>query len=256
MINLIRMDIYRMRKNKAFWICLILAMISAFVQTPFAWLMSWLGSLITEEPFAFENTALLSQIIGKPFPMFNAVLVMLSACSFFYADIANGYIKNIAGQMPKRGYTILSKFYAIIPYNLIFMLAAVICNIAGTMLFQKIAADEAVPDQIGYFILKFLLMQSMCCILLLATAALRSKSLGSVLSVLLGTGILFLAYLGIDSGLIRLFKLENFSISDYMPDQLMQSRSPEPMTAILSALVTTAIFLLLSIHIFDRKDVK
>ena len=142
MINLIRMDIYRMRKNKAFWICLILAMISAFVQTPFAWLMSWLGSLITEEPFAFENTALLSQIIGKPFPMFNAVLVMLSACSFFYADIANGYIKNIAGQMPKRGYTILSKFYAIIPYNLIFMLAAVICNIAGTMLFQKIAAER------------------------------------------------------------------------------------------------------------------
>ena len=35
MLNLIRMDLYRMRKNRTFWICLILAMLSAFVQTPF-----------------------------------------------------------------------------------------------------------------------------------------------------------------------------------------------------------------------------
>lgn len=256
MINLIRMDLYRINKNRAFWTCLILAMASAFIQTPLAWLLYRVGSMFSDEISAFPEKAMLSEIIADPFPLLNATLAMISACSFFYADVENGYIKNIAGQMPMRGYTVLSKFVAVIPHNIVFMLAALICNLIGTILFQKIDVDAGVLNQIGMFFLKLLLFQSLCAILLLVTSTLRSKSLGSVLSVLLGTGILFLAYMAIESGIEQLFNLENFSISKYMPDQLLRDTSPKPLTAILSALVTGAVFLILAVRIFDRRDVK
>ena len=256
MNNLIRMDLYRMRRNRAFWICLILAFVSALIQTPFAWLMVKLSGMLVEEALPFPDTALLSEIIAKPFPLFNTTLTMLSACAFFHADVESGYIKNIAGQVPKRGLTVLSKFIAVIPHNLLFMLTGVAGNLAGTVLFQRIEADAGVAEQIGIFFLRLLLLQGLCTVLLLATFTLRSKSLGSVLSVVLGTGMLFLVYLGIETGVKQLFGLEDFPMSDYMPDQMIRAAAPETVPAILSALITTGIFLLLAVRIFDRRDVK
>ena len=254
--NLLRMDLYRMRKGKAFWVCLILTLVTALAYTPLGRLIVFLASLISEEAGSMPATKNLSEIISDPFPMLNAMLIMLSACSFFYADVENGYIKNIAGQMPKKGYTILSKFLAIIPHNLLFMLVGVIGNLLGTVLFQKIVADAAVADSIRIFALKFLLLQAICCILLLVTSSLRSKSLGMVLAVLFGMGLLWLVYMGIDAGLAKLLPKLKFSLSDYMPDQLLREASPKTLRAVLVSAVTVGVFLPLSIRVFDKKDVK
>jgi hypothetical protein len=79
-----------------------------------------------------------------------------------------------------------------------------------------------------------------------------------VLAVMFGLGAMSLLYLAIDQGLNALFK--NFGgIAPYMPDNLFSSVSidePQTLRAILSAAITTAIFLPLSIRVFDRRDVK
>ncbi len=256
MINLIRMNLYRMTKNRTFWVCLILASVCALAQTPFAWILYKVGSMLSGETITFPDKAMLSEIIAKPFPLLNAMLAMLSVCAFFYADVESGYIKNIAGQMPQKGFSVLSKFIAVMPHNLLFMLAGVIGNLIGTVIFQRIVADADTLESVGVFFLRFLLFQSLCAVLLLVTFTLRSKSMGSVLAVLLGTGILMLAYIGIESGIEQLFGLESVSISKYMPDQLLGADSPKALTAILSAAVTTVVFLLPAINIFDRRDVK
>ena len=115
--NLLRMDLYRMRKAKSFWVCLILAFLFGLLSTPGVKLMTVVAGLVSNEKNLFPATADLSGIIKAPFPILNAMLALLSVNSFFYADVENGYIKNIAGQMPKRGYTIFSKFLAVIPHN-------------------------------------------------------------------------------------------------------------------------------------------
>ena len=119
-----------------------------------------------------------------------------------------------------------------------------------------LTAESGVMSSVGTFALKFLLMQSICAILLLVSSSLRNKSLGTVLAVLLGTGLLSLVYLGIDAGLAKLLPNIDFSISEYMPDQLLSASKPAALDSILSSAATIAVFLPLAIRIFDKKDVK
>lgn len=254
--KLIRMDLYRMFKTRASVICLALAFALALGGAPFEKLMFTLASSLSgeiNETFAAE--ANLSDILRNPFQLLNAMLTLLSLCFFFYADVENGYIKNIAGQMPMKGFTILSKFMAAIVHNLIFAAAGIVGNLVGAMLVRRVVADGAVLDGLRVLVLKLMLFQSLSAILLLVVATLRSKSLGMILAVLFGLGLTTLIYLGINQGLSQIFGPET-DISRYMPDAVMGENPLDTVKAILVSVVTGGVFLLLAIRIFDRRDVK
>ena len=258
--NLIRMDLYRMLKTRSFYVCLILSFALALVSEPLGKLLFTLANTLSAEVGSiYPAEKNLSEIIGTPFPMMGLLLVLLSLCFFYYADVENGYIKNIAGQMPKRGFSILSRYLAAIVHNAVFMVAAVAGNVIGAMLVMKVTVDSAIVTGIGAFLLELLLLQSICAILLLVTASLRSKSFGIVLAVLFGVGATFLLYSALDSGLDMLIK--GFKITPYMPDTLLNNPFDANgnllvLRSVLSAAVTTGIFLPLSIGVFDKRDVK
>ena len=172
MANLLRMDLYRMRKAKSFWICLGIAFTLALLQTPLAWGLSMVGRMLSAEALPFPTTAQMSNILRDP------------------------------------------------------------------------------------FLMKLLLIQSICAILLLVTASFQNKSLGTVIAVLMGLGLMSLVYMMIDTGLDQLFQNKGFSVSDYMPDQLLGLLKPPVLDSVLVSLTTTALFLPLSVHVFDRRDVK
>ena len=156
--------------------------------------------------------------------------------------------------MPRKGFTILSRFIASVPHSLAFMLAGLAGSIIGTLPLQRIVVEGSVPESAGLFLLKLLLLTSVCSILLLVTASFRNKSLGMILAVLMGLGMTSLIYMGIDAGLHELIK--DVSITPYMPDQLLKEASPALIRSILVSAVTIGIFLPVSIRVFDKKDVK
>ncbi len=255
MRNLIRMDLYRMARLTMFWGCLIITFALALGTAPFEKLMFRLASSLSSEavePFPAE--AQLSAILKDPFPVLGLMLAFLSLCSFFHADVENGYIKNIAGQMPQKGYTILSKFVAALVHNLVFAAAAIIGKMGGTLIVQRLVVDSSIPDSVRILLLKLLLIQSICAILLLVVSTFRNKSLGMILAVLFGLGLTSLIYFGINQGLRPVFG-ESVDISKYMPDSVMDEDPLDTVKAILTALITGAVFLMLAIRIFDRKDV-
>ena len=254
--KLIRMDLYRMRKAKSILVCLILTFVLALINAPLSKLMYMLANSLSSEineTFAAETA--LSALIRDPFPMLGTMLVLLSVCFFFYADVENGYIKNIAGQMPMKGFTILSKFLAAIVHNLIFAVAGIVGNLIGTVFVQRIIVDSSILDSIRVLILRLILLQSLCSILLLVVSTFQSKSLGMILAVLFGLGLTPVIYMGINEGLKQLFGPET-NISQYMPDVVMNENPLSTAKALLVAFVTGGIFLPLAIRIFDRKDVK
>ena len=255
MANLIRMDLYRMRKAKGFWVCLILAFVFALCITPMGKLLEVIAKLISGEVNVASQIKPLAEIIGNPFPLLNAMLAMLSACAFFYADVENGYIKNIAGQMPMKGFTILSKFAAAAVHNLAFAAAGIIGNLIGTAIVQRIVADSSVLDSIRILVLKLVLLQSLCAILLLVVSTFRSKSLGTILAVLFGLGLTSLIYFGISEGLKPVFG-QGIDISSFMPDSVMSETPLKTVKALTVAVVTSLVFLVPAVRIFDRKDVK
>ena len=248
--NLIRMDLYRMNRAKSFRVCLILSFVIALAATPLEKLLYSLGNLLQAENVgAFPETADLCGMIASPASVITVMLSLLSIVCFFHADMEGGYIKNIAGQMPRKGFTILSRFIASVPHSLAFMLAGLAGSIIGTLPLQRIVVEGA-----GLFLLKLLLLTSVCSILLLVTASFRNKSLGMILAVLMGLGMMSLIYMGIDAGLHELIK--DVSITPYMPDQLLKEASPALIRSILVSAVTIGIFLPVSIRVFDKKDVK
>ena len=253
--NLIRMDLYRMNKAKSFRVCLILSFVCALASTPLEKLMYSLASMLqTENVGGFSETSDLCGMIASPVSSIVVMLSLLSVVCFFHADMEGGYIKNIAGQMPKKGFSILSRFIASVPHSLVFMLAGLAGNIIGTLPLQRIVVEGSVPESIGFFLLKLFLMTGVCAILLLVTVSLRNKSLGMILAVLMGLGLSSLIYMGIDAGLSQLFR--DVSISPYMPDQLLKEAKPGLLRSILVSAVTIGIFLPVSIRVFDKKDVK
>ena len=255
--NLIRMDQYRMRKVKGFWICLGLAFLISLGYVPLAYVMLNLAkSLSSEVTDVFPATFNLYELIGNPLTALIIMLCLLSVAFFFYADMENGYIKNIAGQMPKRGFSILSRFLAVIEHNLIFMLTALVGQLIGSMIFQRMVTEGSLVSAVLMFLLRLLLLQSLCSILLLVSSSLRSKSAGVVLAVLLGIPAMELLYTAIDSGLRMLLNQPTFTIAPYMPDVLLREGKPDTLRAILSSAVTIGIFLSLSISVFDKRDVK
>lgn len=254
--KLIRMDLYRMLRSASFLVCILLAFAVALGYAPFGKLMYTLARSLTGEvgePFAAEVN--LSEIIGDPFLMINLMLALISLCHFFYADVENGYIKNIAGQMPMKGFTVLSKFIAAFVHNVLFAAAGIIGNLIGSLLVQRVAVDAGVPDSIRVLVLKLLLVQSLCALLLLAVSTFGSKSLGMILAVLFGLQLTSLIYLGINEGLRQLFGPDT-DISEYMPDVVMSEKPLETLKALAVAVVWGAVFLIPAIRIFDRKDVK
>ena len=254
--KLIRMDLYRMQKTKAFLICLLLAFLFALANAPAGKLMYTLAnSLSTDVHETFAAEASLSNILSDPFPLLNLMLTLLSLCWFFYADVENGYIKNIAGQMPMKGFTVLSKFIAASVHNIIFAVAGIMGNLIGTMLVQKLIMDVNALETIRVLVLKLLLVQSICAALLLAVTTFRSKSMGMILAVLFGLRLTPLIYLGINEGLKQLFGPEA-DIAKYMSDTVMSEQPLDSLKALLVALGWGAVFLLPAVRIFDRKDVK
>ena len=254
--NLVRMDLYRMNKAKSFRVCLILAFVFALTATPFEYLMVQVGKMFsTSGTLTFPTEINLSTLINRCAAPLTVLLALLSIVNFYFADMEAGYIKNIAGQMPKKGFTMVSRFIASVPHNIAFLLVSVIGSIIGTLFFQKILFDGAILESVVTFLLKILLLTSVCSILLLVTAAFRNKSFGMILAVLIGLTLTSLLYtLVINPGLNKIFT--KVDITPYMPDAVLAEEKPDVLRAILVSAVTIAIFLPLSARVFDRKDVK
>lgn len=261
MAKLFNMDLYRMFKARSFRVLLALTFAIALGTMPMLKGLYDLAKSLSPEGIteSFVATGTLSSLISSPFSLMTLLLILLSVVFFFHADMENGYIKNIAGQMPRRGFSILSRYLVAIVHNAVFMVTAVVGNIIGTMLVVKVSADSAIVTGIGAFLLELLLLQSICAILLLVTASFRSKSFGIILAVLFGVGATSLLYSAVDSGLDLLIK--GFKIGPYMPDTLLTNPFDANgkllvLRSVLSAAVTIGIFLPLSVGVFDKRDVK
>ena len=162
--------------------------------------------------------------------------------------------KKHAGQMPKKGFSILSRYIASVPHNLTFLLVDILGNLIGNLFLRKITMDGSLVEAVEIFLLRLLLLQGITAILLLITSAFRSKSFGMILAVLLGLPLMWLIYSAINSGLEKIIK--NANIIPYMPDQVIRESTPDAVRGFLVAAVTIAIFLPVSIRVFDQKDVK
>ncbi len=249
--NLIKMDWYKLRTSLFFNVMLIVTFVinlACAIAFPVITRMFMPNSAVQEIQF--------SSILAKPMALdILPILMLISLVSFSYSDNANGFIKNIAGQLPNKGYIVISKFVVSAIHNLIFMVALFISTTIGAFVTGKVVFDNDIPAGIATFFIKWLITLAFSAILLFITTGLRNKIFASILGVLLGSGFLSLVYLGLNT----LFQYK-IDINAYAPDMLFTQVNAITnvfiLNAILVSVICIAVFIPLSYKIINMRDVK
>ena len=249
MTNLLKMEWYKLRTSRLFIVLLIVTFaLNALLLAALPFASSALG-----QEMSATN---LSAILASPFALGLLMIpIFISAVSFLYLDFSGGYIKNIAGQLPDRGSIVFAKFIMIGIHNLIFFIVAALSAVLASAATSGLVMDEAIGGGVLTLLLKWLLSLSICTILMFFAVGLRNKTLAILMAVVFSTGAL-----GINSGISALFKVENVSVGDYLPDSLMGSVNAITgdlvVNAIIVAVVFISLFLSLTYIMFKKRDVK
>lgn len=278
MLNLLRMNNRRIFRSKMFAIAFLVILVTSIASAPVerALMKAVVGFAVSVETESksseseSENTAALgdalgnteaakvSEIIADPFVItFLPLFILLLVVSFSYMDIENGFIKNIAGQQPKRSRVAVSKYLTIMLSNLVLMLTALIGQVISKYIVGKVEIDAgAIPQAVYTFGVRWLLLLALSALLLFLTVGIGAKPLALVTAVLAGTGFLGLIYLGIDTAIQNMLHIQNLSLVDYAPDQLLTQSGYEGPRAVIVGITFSAVFMLLTVLRADKTDVK
>lgn len=276
MLNLLRMNNRRIFRSKMFAIAFLVILVTSIASAPVerALMKAVAGFAVSVETESksseSENTAALgdalgnteaakvSEIIADPFVItFLPLFILLLVVSFSYMDIENGFIKNIAGQQPKRSRVAVSKYLTIMLSNLVLMLTALIGQVISKYIVGKVEIDAgAIPQAVYTFGVRWLLLLALSALLLFLTVGIGAKPLALVTAVLAGTGFLGLIYLGIDTAIQNMLHIQNLSLVDYAPDQLLTQPGYEGPRAVIVGITFSVVFMLLTVLRADKTDVK
>ena len=267
--NVIRSDIYRLFRQKSLYIVMGIVALLNFAEGPVLKIIYNLTKSIASEDNVAEIGEFMSEmkfstILSEALGNVDTVLVLLVVIWFAYADLAHGYVKNIAGQLSRKGNIVVSKTAVTGFIFLIMMPFAVIFQVIGYSLVTKVTFDN-ITDGLIIFAVKYVCLVAIGAILLLIVVGAHSQVFGAVVAVLTGAGFLQLAYLGINSAIDKIFKAKNFDINEYMPDSVFHANFINSDTGdlettllikgVVSAAVVIAVITPITISIFNKKDV-
>lgn len=158
MARLIKMDFIRLLHSKVFWISAgIIFVIQCAINFSTPLVANWLMDFAKKGDQFKPIVVTFSSILSGPLMQFFIIFMYLSAVSFLYADIANGYVKNIAGQISKKGYTAVSKMIVLVFHNFVFLLLGALGLMLGSMLSPSahVVFDGNIPYAVGVSLLSF-----------------------------------------------------------------------------------------------------
>ena len=281
--NVIKMDLYRLNKAMSFKVGLIIVFLMNLVEGPLSKIVFSITEKIAEnsdnkeemlkELGEWANDFHFGNIVAAQLGIICTAVFLLVIVKFCYADIQHGYIKNIAGQLPSRGHTIVSKFIVIQFAILVFYAATIIGNTAGQLIVGRemkfdmfITGVDGAPDKmfsmgaaLGEFAVKWLLLSGLCALVLLLTTGIGANIAGTVVAVLCGAGFTSLAYTGISAGIRKLFSLDEFQLADYMPDSLYRTNlcaEDSILKAIIIGAAFVAVVMYFTTTLYNKRDIK
>ena len=239
MINVIKMDLYRMVKNKATWLIFLASM-----------LMMFASIFMTSQDLAYYNsnpTALQDLqangdevnwgiYIGSVNPKWcngneislmdlvavnikSKLLLMFLVVFITYfvgSEGRNGFIKNIAGQVRNRSSLILGKFIAIGIFTIVMIVAAVFSTMLGSLIFLGYVNFVGIKQGLIFLVVQILLHIGYGMFILLLFNVTRSSIATMLSGILIAAGILQV----VDAILFSIFKgldsIEGFSVMKYL----------------------------------------
>ena len=257
MLNLIKMDLYRLLRSKTLRVGLVAAAIVAL-----SCMLLSLGLLeivkltsgdnlaaVAEMSFLFPCFAFLAgaswgDIVLYGVGSFSLFIGCMITASFIGSEQSCGYVKNIAGQIPHKGFLAISKFVATsVAMALVLLVYLAVCAPLTSVLFSSyITNGYAIGELIGAFALRFLLFIAVNAVIVFLCTLTKSHAAAMVTGAILGIGVTTIVYFAISS-VLGMLKIK-FDVANLMPDGVNGMLNCGNLVEILpKALIVSAVFI-------------
>lgn len=287
MLNLIKMDLYRLFRTKSFWIMIAVTIFLAFFSvfmTNFELtsqqdtVIDMANASVSDVPPEEADITFGVYVDTKPewadridfTDLVNsnicgqllAILCVIFPPIFVNGEQKNGYIKNIAGHYHNRGILVLSKLVAVaVQVLVIFAVFFISAAIMGRICW----GDNLVFDDIGGFAkissVHFLLHYAFAALVTAITILMRGSGLGITYGVLSSTGITALLYAFTDIIIHKCGVSDEFSISRYFIESCIGIVGTDLSGGDLTRVIAVgAVFLtasaLISMTVMQKRDIR
>lgn len=236
MLNLIKMDLYRMFRTKSLyviWIVLAVALLfttilcktdyeilneaDAVQQEQVAELTTEninVGMMVTLPTEPGEKVTVFDIFFGNSQGKFYALFLVIFVVLFSTADISSGYIKNIGGQVQSRGALAISRAIALAVFT--------IMTLAGVFVFQAVANGIIfgylewgdARAILLYFATEVVLHYALVLICMTIAVTLKNNVISMVIAVCLTMNVMTIVY-GLVNNAIQKMGIQNFQIYEY-----------------------------------------
>ena len=190
---------------------------------------------------------------------FYALFLVIFAVMFSTADIGSGYIKNIGGQVQKRGTLIFSRSIALAVFTVLTMAGAFLLQaVANYIVFRELTwgSSKAV---LSYFLTELALHYALVLICMAIAIILKNNVISMVIAICLTMNIMSIVY-GLINSAVRKMGIQNFQIYKYtITGKLsllpMNPSGNECLAAFGVAIVFAVIMIAASSAVFQKRDI-
>lgn len=282
MLNMIRMELFRMFKTKSLYViwaamaaCLFFAnsLSAEEIQTytmeekqeMYEAAMSdedediIFGMYVTLPTKPGEAVSVFDGFYANVHGKFVALFMVIFTVLYATADITSGYVKNIAGQVKNRGNLILAKSVALLLYTIFTMLLFT----GAQMLSNAVLYNEFVmgpgKEFFQYAALQTVLHFALIMVIMCIAVVLHNNVISMMISVCLCMNVLVMLYGVVDKAVTKI-GIQDFHIMDYTVSgkivNLGMNAAPKTMgMAVMVGVVFIVVMLAISMTVFQKRDI-
>lgn len=284
MINVIKMDLYRMVKNKATWLIFLASMLMMFASI---FMTSQDLAYYNSNPTALQDLQANGDEVnwgiyigsvkpewcnGTEIPLMELVAVNVKSklllmflvvfvTYFVGSEGRNGFVKNIAGQVTHKGILVFSKFVVISIYTVMMIIGAVLATMLGSAAFLGYINTTGIGQGCIFLAVQILLHIGYGMFVLFLFNVTGSSIVTMLSGILIAAGILQIVDAILVSVFSKLQAISDFSIMNYLTSGnvgLLSLDSTSGLYIRASIIAVGAIVLMntLSSVIIQRRDLK
>ena len=281
MLNIIKMDLYRILKTKSMyviWIVLaaILLITTFLCKTDYELLTEKdamkqeqvteptvdninVGMMVTLPTEPGEKVTVYDIFFANSQGKLYALLLVIFTVLFSTADISSGYIKNIGGQVGNRGSLIFSRSIALSVFSVLTMTGAFLFQAAANcIVFGKLEWGNT-KAILSYFVAELALHYALVLICMAIAIILKNNVISMVIAVCLTMNVMTIVY-GVVNSAIQKIGIQNFQIYKYtITGKLsllpMNPSGNECLAAFGVAIVFIVMMISVSSVVFQKRDI-
>ena len=281
MLNMIKMDLYRMFRTKSLyviWIVLaaILLITTSLCKTDYELSTEKdamkqeqvteptvdninVGMMVTLPTEPGEKVTVFDIFFANSQGKFYALFLVIFAVLFSTADISSGYIKNIGGQVGNRGSLIFSRSIALSVFTVLTMTGAFLFQAAANCIVFGELEWGNTKAILSYFVAELALHYALVLICMAIAIILKNNVISMVIAVCLTMNVMTIVY-GVVNSAIQKIGIQNFQIYKYtITGKLsllpMNPSGNECLAAFGVAMVFIVIMISVSSVVFQKRDI-